>query len=64
LPLALTGKLALDTLAAGKLSVDQWTKHHAFCGWCLLSAGLIFASFPLSWKEVRVALQTITHHPT
>ena len=46
LPLALAGKVALDALGAGKLTIDQWTKHRAFCLWCLLAAGATFAKRP------------------
>jgi len=31
IPLALAAKIAFDASNAGKLSVDQWTKHRAFC---------------------------------
>ncbi len=49
--------MALDALGAGKLTVDQWTKHRAFCLWCLLAAGATFASVPLVLPEARAALR-------
>lgn len=33
------------------LTVDQWTKHKAFCFWCLLAAGATFATLPLAGLE-------------
>ena len=59
LPLALAAKVALDTLQAGRLTIDQWTKHRAFCIWCLLAAGTTFASVPLVVPEARVALRQL-----
>lgn len=59
LPLALSAKVALDALQAGRLTIDQWTKHRAFCIWCLLAAGTTFASVPLVVPEARAALQQV-----
>ncbi len=59
LPLALAAKVALDAVAAGKLTVDQWTKHRAFCIWCLLAAGATFANLPLALPEARAALRAL-----
>ena len=59
LPLAMAAKVGADVLAAGKLTVDQWTKHRAFCFWCLLGAGASFASAPLVVGEARAALTTL-----
>ncbi len=59
LPLALAAKVALDALQAGRLTIDQWTKHRAFCIWCLLAAGTTFASVPLVVPEARAALQQV-----
>lgn len=55
LPLAMAAKAMADTAVAGKLSVDQWTKHRAFCIWCLLSAGATAAVVPLVLKEASAA---------
>jgi uncharacterized membrane protein len=55
IPLALAAKTLADSLAAGKLTVDQWTKHKAFCFWCLLAAATSIATLPLSVPEAREA---------
>jgi uncharacterized membrane protein len=55
LPLALLAKTLGDAAQAGKLTVDQWTKHRAFCSWCLLAAGATFATVPLAVAEARAA---------
>lgn len=60
LPLALAAKVAFDAVQAGKLSVDQWTKHRAFCVWCLLAAGATFAMVPQVVPEARAALRQLT----
>ncbi len=60
IPLALAAKVALDAAQAGKLSVDQWTKHRAFCFWCLIAAGATFATVPLVIPETRVALRRLS----
>jgi uncharacterized membrane protein len=59
LSFALAGKVALDTAVAAKLTVDQWTKHRAFCAWCLLASGATFASVPLAAIEARAALHRL-----
>ena len=60
IPLALMAKVLVDAAGAGKLTVDQWTKHRAFCSWCLLAAGATFATVPLVVPEARAAWQQIT----
>jgi uncharacterized membrane protein len=60
IPLALMAKVAVDAAGAGKLTVDQWTKHRAFCSWCLLAAGATFATVPLVVPEARAAFRQIT----
>lgn len=59
LPLGLAAKAVADAGTAAKLSVDQWTKHRAFCSWCLLSAAATFAVLPLVWPEAREALHEL-----
>ncbi len=59
IPLALAAKVALDALQAGKLTVDQWTKHRAFCVWCLIAAFSTFATVPLAIPEARDALRNV-----
>jgi hypothetical protein len=56
LPLGLAAKALVDAAQAARLSRDQWTKHRAFCSWCLLAAGVTFATLPLTWPEAREAL--------
>lgn len=51
IPLALLAKATADAAQAAKLSVDQWTKHKAFCFWCLLAAAATFAALPLAVPE-------------
>ncbi|MBW3563625.1 MAG: SDR family NAD(P)-dependent oxidoreductase [Acidobacteria bacterium] len=59
-PLALGAKVAFDAANAGKLTLDQWTKHKAFCFWCLLAAGATFATVPLVVRELRAAGRAMT----
>ncbi len=59
IPLALAAKVLVDATQAGKLSVDQWTKHRAFCFWCLIAAGATFTAVPLVLPEARAALKQI-----
>ena len=58
-PLALAAKVAFDAATAAKLSVDQWTKHRAFCFWCLLAAAATFAMVPLVIPETIAAARAI-----
>ncbi len=60
LPLLLAAKVAAAAAVAGKLTVDQWTKHRAFCLWCLLAAGATFAQVPLVVPEARAAIRQLT----
>ena len=59
IPLALAAKVLVDAAQAGRLTVDQWTKHRAFCFWCLLAAGATFATVPLALPEARAALDRV-----
>lgn len=56
IPLALAAKVVVDAAVGGKLTVDQWTRHRAFCSWCLLAAGASFATVPLVIPEARAAM--------
>jgi len=58
-PLALAAKVAFDAANAAKLSMDQWTKHRAFCFWCLLAAAATFAMVPLVIPETIAAARAI-----
>lgn len=55
LPLALAAKVGADAAGAAKLTADQWTKHRAFCGWCLAAAGATFAAVPAVLPEAKAA---------
>ncbi len=57
IPLALAAKALVDAAQAGKLTVDQWKDHRAFCVWCLLAAGGTFATVPLVIPEACAALR-------
>lgn len=63
-PLALAGKVAFDVANAAKLSVDQWTRHRAFCFWCLVAAAATFATAPLVIDEARAALRAMEGKPS
>jgi uncharacterized membrane protein len=64
IPLALAAKVAFDVATAARLSVDQWTKHKAFCFWCLIAAAASFATAPLVVHETRRALSTLSAGPS
>lgn len=55
-PLALVGKVTLDAAYGGKLTVDQWRKHRAFCSWCLLAAAASAATVPLVIPEALAVM--------
>lgn len=55
IPLALAAKALFDAAQAGRLTVDQWTKHRAFCSYCLVAAGATFAAVPFALPEARAA---------
>lgn len=59
IPLALAAKVTVDAAQAGKLTVEQWTEHRAFCSWCLLAAGATFAAVPLVFPEAKSALREL-----
>ncbi|HEX4667723.1 MAG TPA: vitamin K epoxide reductase family protein [Chthoniobacterales bacterium] len=59
IPLALLAKTTADAAQAAKLTVDQWTKHKAFCFWCLLAAAATFAALPLAVPEGVAAVNQL-----
>lgn len=59
LPIALAAKVGIDAAVGAKLTVDQWTKHRAFCFWCLIGAGASLASTPLVVAEAKAALAAL-----
>jgi hypothetical protein len=58
-PLAMATKVVFDSINAGKLTVDQWTKHKAFCFWCLVGAAATFSMVPLVIEEAYAALRQL-----
>ena len=56
LPRVLALKAAFDAAQAAKLTVDQWTRHRAFCSWCLVAAGATFATLPAVIPELRATI--------
>ena len=60
LTLALAGKVTFDVATAAKLTVDQWTRHKAFCFWCLVASAATFATAPLVVREAREALSVLS----
>ncbi|GIV96112.1 MAG: hypothetical protein KatS3mg057_0769 [Herpetosiphonaceae bacterium] len=42
--LAMAAKIAIDALGAAKLTMDQWTRHRAFCSYCLLALPEVHAA--------------------
>lgn len=63
LPLALAGKVLLfDTPMAIQLTISQWTKHRAFCAWCLLASALTLASVPAVVPEAVAAIKALRGH--
>jgi len=59
IPLALAAKVAYDAYNAGRLTIDQWTKHRAFCIWCLIAAAATFATAPLVIPEAVEAIRAL-----
>ena len=59
IPLALLAKTTADAVQAAKLTVDQWTRHKAFCFWCLLAAAATFTALPLAVPEALEAVDQL-----
>ncbi len=55
IPLALAAKALADSAQATRLTWTQWSKHRAFCSWCLLAGVATWASLPLVVPEARTA---------
>lgn len=60
IPLALAAKVGIDVATSTKLTVDQWTKHRAFCLWCLGASAATFATVPRVVPEARAAFRAMT----
>jgi uncharacterized membrane protein len=59
IPLALAAKALADAAQAARLTRDQWTKHRAFCSYCLFAAGATFAAVPFVIPEARAAIRRL-----
>lgn len=59
IPLMMAAKILVDAFIGAKLTVDQWTKHRAFCFWCLIGALASVISVPLAIPETRSALRSV-----
>lgn len=64
IPLTLAAKLLVDAVQAARLSTHQWTRHGAFCFWCLAASAATFASLPLVFRETREAVRTLKREAT
>jgi uncharacterized membrane protein len=59
LPLALAAKVAFDLFQAGRLTLNQANRQHAFCIWCLLVAASTALTVPLVIPEAYAALRRL-----
>lgn len=59
LPLGLASKVAFDTAISGKLTMDQWTQHRAWCLWCLAASAATLATVPRVIPETRKAAEQV-----
>lgn len=59
LVIVLALKILVDAAMAGWLSYEQWSKHRAFCSWCLLAALATFASVGLVVPETVAAIRRL-----
>lgn len=59
IPIGMGLKVLADAAFAGKLTVDEIRKHHAFSVWSLLTAGATFAALPLAVPEVTMAMRQL-----
>jgi hypothetical protein len=59
IPLLAAAKAGLDAAGAVRGTAAQWTRHRAFCGWCLLAAGAAVATLPLVAGEARASWRTL-----
>ena len=59
IPLALAAKVGFDTYQAIQLIRSQANEYHAYCFWCLLTAGAIFATIPLVIPETYAAMRQL-----
>jgi uncharacterized membrane protein len=61
LPLLAFAGGAIACGASAFLTWRQWKEFHTFCFWCLTSAAISTAIFPLTWAEAEAAWKTVQH---
>lgn len=59
IPLLQAGKVGMDAASAAILTVEQLSKHRAFCSWCLAAAAATAAALPLSLPEAKAAFRRL-----
>lgn len=59
IPVAMSAKVLVDAVQAGKLTWDQWARQRAFCFWCLVATGATCATLPLALPEAYAAVRRL-----
>jgi hypothetical protein len=59
LPIAMTGKILIDTIASLELAREEWSENKAFCAYCQIATLCSVASLALSIPETLTAVQTL-----
>jgi len=59
IPVAMGAKVLVDAVQAGRLTWEQWTRHRAFCFWCVTAAAATMASIPLAIPEAYAAVKRL-----
>ncbi|MGI8915077.1 MAG: vitamin K epoxide reductase family protein [Chloroflexota bacterium] len=62
LPLALAGKVALDTVLTAQLLINELTKQKALCFWCLLVSAATLGTVPMVIPEAKAAVAQLCGH--
>ncbi len=57
MPILQAAKVALDAAGGAYLTLEQASKHRAFCFWCLMATAATAAAVPYSLPEARAALR-------
>lgn len=60
--LAMGSKLVADAAMAGKLTMDEFRKFHAFSVWSVLTALATWTALPLAFPETKVAFRQWKEH--
>lgn len=61
IPVAMGAKTLIDTVAAGKLFLDQWTKYRAFSVWSIVAAGASVITLSFVAREALAAVRSLSH---